>query len=502
MPPLFRKILIANRGEIAVRIIRTCRELGIASVAVFSEADQTALYTRLADEAIYIGPPTPRDSYLSIEKLLDAARKTGAQAIHPGYGFLSENADFAQAVNQNGLIFIGPSAEAIREMGDKSRARLIMHAAGVPVVPGYQGPEDLAGFQSTAQKIGYPVLVKAAAGGGGKGMRVVNHPAELESAMSAARREALHAFGDQRLILEAYIPNARHIEFQILADHYGNLLHLFERECSIQRRHQKVIEESPSPYLSPSLRAKMGQAAIAAAEAVHYQNAGTVEFIVDPSRDLFYFLEMNTRLQVEHPVTELITGLNLVAWQIRIAAGERLPFDQGQLSQRGHAIEARLYAEDPENDFLPTVGQLINFIEPSLPGVRIDSGFTSGDWISIHYDPLIAKVIAFAETRTEAAYKLQTALRETVLLGLPTNWRFLLEILSSDDFLDGRLYTTWVEDRFADWRAPHCDVPVEVLVAAALTQFQSLNSAGTYSTDGEPYNPWRVANQYRFGEQR
>jgi acetyl-CoA carboxylase biotin carboxylase subunit len=502
MQPPFRKILIANRGEIAVRIIRACRELGIGSVAVYSEIDQNSFHTRLADEAILIGPAAPRESYLSTEKIIAAAKKAGAQAIHPGYGFLSENAAFARAIEENGLVFIGPPAISIEQMGDKSRARQIMKAAGVPIIPGFQGDDNLASFQLAAQDIGYPVLVKAAAGGGGKGMRVVVHPAELENAMSAARREALHAFDDQRLILEAYIPNARHIEFQILGDQHGNLLHLFERECSIQRRHQKIIEETPSPYLRELMRKQMSQAAIAAARAIHYHNAGTVEFIVDPSRQEFYFLEMNTRLQVEHPITEFVTGIDLVAWQIRIAGGEHLPFNQNDIYQRGHAIEARLYAEDPENNFLPAAGQLLQYVEPNIPGVRIDTGFTSGDSVSIHYDPLIAKFVAYAESRVDAINKLQEALRESIVLGLPTNWRFLLDILSREEFINGELYTTWVEDRFSSWQAPQCEVPLEVLVAAALTQFHGLSPLREAHPENDPFSPWRAANSFRTGEMR
>jgi 3-methylcrotonyl-CoA carboxylase alpha subunit len=501
---MFSKILIANRGEIAVRIIRACREMGIATVAVYSEVDQQALHVRLADEAVFIGPAPATASYLSIENIIQAAKKTGAQAIHPGYGFLSENAVFSQAVRDAGLTFIGPPTQAIRAMGDKAKARTRMQSANVPVVPGYQGDDALENLRREAGKMGFPVLVKAAAGGGGKGMRVVWAENELDEAVAAARREALRAFGDEHLILECYIPRARHVEFQILADQYGRTLHLFERECSVQRRHQKIIEETPSPLLDVGLRAKMGAAAVAAARAVGYQNAGTIEFIVDPERKEFYFLEVNTRLQVEHPITEMVSGMDIVQWQIRIAAGEPLPITQGELHQRGHAIECRLYAEDPSNNFLPATGPLLRFHEPKGPGVRVDSGYTSGDEITIHYDPLIAKVITYAEDRTAAIRKLQSTLKETVLLGLTTNWQFLQDVLADPEFGEGQVYTTWVEDNFEDWQPPQCELPPEVLIAAALTQFQTTGipdsgaSAGKMSQD--PYSPWRVANGFRISE--
>ncbi len=400
---MIRKILIANRGEIAVRILRACRELGIQTVAVYSEADQRALHVRMADEAVPIGPPAARASYLAIDRILEAAHRTGADAIHPGYGFLSENPHFAQTVTQAGLIFIGPPSDAIQAMGDKAEARRRMLDAGVPVVPGYEGTDELDSLQQAAKQLGYPLLVKATAGGGGKGMRVVLQSSDLLESIGAAQREAQKAFNDEHLILEQYIPNARHIEFQILADTHGKTLHLFERECSVQRRHQKVLEEAPSPLLeSPAalargLRGMMGDAAVAAARAVNYQNAGTIEFIVDPDSLDYYFLEMNTRLQVEHPITEMVSGLDIVQWQIKIAGGEPLSFSQSEIGQRGHAIECRLYAEDPSSGFLPATGTLLRFIQPQGPGIRVDSGVASGDEITIHYDPLIAKLIVYAE---------------------------------------------------------------------------------------------------------
>lgn len=501
---MFKKILVANRGEIAVRVIRACREMGIASVAVYSDADRRALHVRLADEAVCIGPAPAAQSYLSIDAILQAARETGAEAIHPGYGFLSENEGFARAVEQAGLVFIGPSPEAIEAMGDKGRARERVQASGVPVVPGYQGRDDEQILVEQAGLIGYPLLAKAAAGGGGKGMRVVESAGELRDSLAAARREALHAFGDQRLILERYIPRARHIEFQVLADSNGKTLHLFERECSVQRRHQKIIEETPSPFLDPEMRSRMGAAAVAAAQAVGYRSAGTIEFIVDPESREFYFLEMNTRLQVEHPVTELVVGLDLVQWQIRIAAGEHLPFEQSDLHQRGHAMECRLYAEDPANNFLPAVGPLLRYVEAEGPGIRVDSGVTSGDEITIHYDPLIAKVSVWAEDRLSTIRRMQAALRQTVLLGVTNNNQFLQDVLASPDFQAGDIYTTWVESSFGDWQPPVCDIPPEVLAVAALTHFQPVSqnpsSSDTENSSRDLFTPWRAANGFRLGE--
>jgi len=488
--------MIANRGEIAVRIIRACREMGISSVAVHSDADRHALHVRMADDAVGIGEAPARDSYLNIENLLQAARSSGADAVHPGYGFLSESAEFARAVQEAGLIFIGPSPEAIIAMGDKGKARDRMLASGVPVTPGYQGQDDDRELSARAEEIGYPLLIKAAAGGGGKGMRVVWSAGDVPEGLAAARREARHAFGDERLILEKYIPRARHIEFQILADGYGNIVHLFERECSVQRRHQKIIEESPSPFMNDDLRARMGAAAIKAARAVGYQNAGTIEFIVDGDRN-FYFLEMNTRLQVEHPVTEWVTGVDLVQWQIRIAAGEQLNLNQEQLRQRGHALECRVYAEDPANNFLPATGTLQGVVEPRGPGVRVDSGVTSGSEVSIHYDPLIAKISTWAEDRPAAIRRMTTALRETVLLGVTHNGQFLQDILSDPDFQAANIHTTWVEDHFGDWQPPDCGLPPEILAAAALT---SQRGAGALSGDGDPFSPWKMPNAYRPGQ--
>ncbi len=498
---MFSKILIANRGEIAVRIARACRELGITAAVVYSEADRQALHVRLADEAYPIGPAEPAESYLSTPRILEAARSSGAQAVHPGYGFLAENAAFARAVEAAGLVFIGPPPEAIEAMGDKAEARRRMQAAGLPVVPGYHGPDDDRLLAQEAVRLGYPVLVKAAAGGGGRGMRVVFAADRLGEALAAARREARLAFGDDRLILERYFPHARHVEFQLLGDRFGKVIHLFERECSLQRRYQKIVEETPSPLLDADLRGRMGAAAVAAAQAVGYQNAGTVEFIVDPDSRQFYFLEMNTRLQVEHPITELVAGVDLVQWQIRLSAGERLALEPAHLVQRGHAVECRLYAEDPSTGFLPASGRLLRFVEPRGPGIRVDSGFSSGDEVSVHYDPLIAKIVAWAEDRPSALRRMQAALKETVLLGLPSNSQFLQDVLSHPDFHTGCVSTTWVEENFAAWQPSQCPLPPEVLVAAALAenQDQPAGQSPTPPPGNDPYNPWQIPNGYRPG---
>ncbi len=494
---MFKKILIANRGEIAIRIMRACRELGIQSIAVYSDADKNALHVQHADEAIYIGPAAPKESYLNIDKIIEAAKQTNADAIHPGYGFLSENASFAAAVASAQLTFIGPSAESIRLMGDKAESKIRMRQAGVPTVPGAEGLRDEAEFRKAAKEIGYPVLVKAAAGGGGKGMRIVNAESELSEAIESARREALNAFGDERLLIEKYVARAHHVEFQVFGDQHGNLIHLFERECSVQRRHQKIIEETPSPLITPELRAEMGQAAVAAAQAVGYYNAGTVEFIVDPDTLKFYFLEMNTRLQVEHPITELVVGLDLVHWQIRIAAGERFPFAQSHFTQRGHAIECRVYAEDPSSGFLPSTGTLLQFIEPRGPGIRVDSGFIAGKEVTHFYDPLLAKLIVYAEDRASAIQRMQAALKDFIVHGVTTNIDFLQIVLAHPDFANGEVTTRWVETNF-QWEPPSEPSP-EVLIAAAVAELTIPNrkSEIVNSNEPDPYSPWKVASGFR-----
>ena len=496
---MINKILIANRGEIAIRIIRACKELGIQTVAVYSDADKNALHVQHADETIYIGVASPKESYLHVDVIIRAALDSKADAIHPGYGFLSENASFAAAVASAGLIFIGPSAESIRLMGDKAESKIRVKKAGVPTVPGVEGLEKEGEFEQAAREIGYPVLVKASAGGGGKGMRIVWEEDDLPEEIQAAKREALHAFGDDRLLIEKYVSNAHHVEFQVFGDQHGNLVHLFERECSVQRRHQKIIEETPSPLLTPQLREEMGQAAVAAAKAVNYYNAGTIEFIVDPDTLKFYFLEMNTRLQVEHPVTELVTGLDLVHWQIRIADGERFPFEQSHFTQRGHAIECRVYAEDPANGFLPSTGKLTQFIEPRGPGIRVDSGFTVANEVTHFYDPLLAKLIVYAEDRVSTIQRMQAALREFIVHGVVTNIDFLQSVLAHTDFKNGKVTTRWVETKF-DWQ-PKTEPNFESLLAASLAEIivPSSKSQVSGSNEVDPYSPWKVASGFRVG---
>ncbi|HUG80992.1 MAG TPA: acetyl-CoA carboxylase biotin carboxylase subunit [Bryobacterales bacterium] len=446
---MFQKILIANRGEIAVRVIRTCRAMGIASVAVYSDADRASLHVRLADECAWIGPAAAAESYLNIERILDAARAAGADAIHPGYGFLSENAVFAEACEKAGIKFIGPPAAAMRLMGSKTSSRRAMSEAGVPVVPGTTEPlANAAEAAATAANIGYPVMLKAAGGGGGKGMRLVASADEIASAFEQAQGEAQQAFGNPDIYIEKAIRNPRHIEVQVMADEHGNVIHLGERECSLQRRHQKVLEEAPAPLVAehPRLRAEITRAAVEAAKAAGYTNAGTVEFLADAAGD-FYFLEMNTRLQVEHPVTEMITGLDLVREQILVAAGERLSLAQEDVRMHGHAIECRVYAEDPENEFLPSPGRITSLTEPSGPGVRVDSGAYEGWPVPIEYDPLIAKLIVWDETRAGAIGRLRAALREYTVGGIHTTLGFFREVVEDEDFCAGRIDTGFIGRR-------------------------------------------------------
>jgi len=494
---VFKKVLVANRGEIAIRIMRACRELGIQTVAVYSDADANARHVQFADEAILLGGAAPNESYLNMDALLRAARDSKVDAIHPGYGFLSENASFAAAIESAGLTFIGPSAASIRAMGDKAQAKLLMKKAGVPTVPGFEGLETYAEFKSAAGKIGYPVLIKAAAGGGGKGMRVVNAEDELKEALEIAKREALNSFGDERLLIEKYLADAHHIEMQVFGDQHGNLVHLFERECSVQRRHQKIIEESPSPLLTPELREKMGQAAVNAAKAVGYYNAGTVEFIFDPVLSSFFFLEMNTRLQVEHPVTEFVTGLDLVHWQLRVAAGEKFPFNQGDIHQHGHAIECRVYAEDPSNGFLPSTGNLLQFIQPQGPGIRVDSGFAAGDEVTHFYDPLLAKLIVQAGSREDAAKRMMNALKDFIVHGVVTNIDYMRAVLETEDFKQGKISTRWVETKFGAWAVPQPEL--HALIAAALTDvlFVGGRIQPAVSNETDPFNPWKQTGNYR-----
>jgi acetyl-CoA carboxylase, biotin carboxylase subunit len=461
----FAKVLIANRGEIAVRVIRACRELGMGAVAVFSEADRDALHVRLADEALPIGPPPSRDSYLRIDRVLEAVRASGADAVHPGYGFLAENPEFARACEAAGVAFIGPRSETIALMGEKTSARREATAAGVPIVPGTLEPiADLAELARAADAIGYPVMLKAASGGGGKGLRLVASRDELEAALARARSEAKGAFGDDRVYLEKALVRPRHVEIQVLADTHGNAVHLFERECSIQRRHQKLIEESPSPIVTPELRERMGALSLALVRRVGYVNAGTLEFLVDASGQP-YFLEMNTRLQVEHPVTELVTGVDLVRLQIRIAEGGVLPLRQDELQQRGHAIECRVYAEDPDQGFLPSPGRITALRAPGGPGVRDDSGVYAGAEVPVHYDPLVSKLAVWAESRAAAIERMRRAVAEYRLLGIRTTLPFFARVLRDPAFVAGEIDTGFVT-RMLEEAKPD-QPPLEVAIAAA-----------------------------------
>lgn len=497
----FQSVLIANRGEIAVRVARACRKLGLRSVAVYSQADAGALHTQIADEAVLIGPADAKQSYLNAERILQAAHESRSEAIHPGYGFLAENAEFAEAVMAAGLTWIGPPAEAMRAMGDKAGARTLMEKAGVPVLPGYQGADDDGSLAKAAKTLGFPLLVKAAAGGGGVGQRIVNEASQLAEAFGAARREAAHAFGDERLILEKYLQSARHVEVQVLGDQHGKLLHLFERECSLQRRRQKIVEETPSPLLDEPLRSKMTKAARAAATAVGYTNAGTIEFLVDPQTREFYFLEMNTRLQVEHPITELTTGLDVVEWQLRIASGEQLPFEQSDIKQQGHAMECRIYAEDPTNGFLPQAGRVLRLAWPGGDGVRLDEGISEGGEVSTHYDPLLAKLSVHAVSRKEAVATMQAALEKTALLGVTNNLEFLQAVLSDADVQAGEYDTAFIERRFAGWQ-PDAALPIEALLAAAVLEMPEQPMAQAGEEDADTYSPWASGNGFRMGERR
>jgi len=495
-------VLIANRGEIAVRVARACRQLGLESVAVFSEADKGALHTLAADRAVAIGPAPARASYLNVEALLAAARAAGADAVHPGYGFLAENGAFARAVEDAGLTWVGPPPAAITTMGDKLAARATVERAGVPLVPGGTvTPGDTRDAARRAAALGYPVLVKAAAGGGGKGMRAVASEAELADALAAARREAESAFADGRVYLEKLLVRPRHVEVQVLGDRHGTLVHLGERECSVQRRHQKIVEETPCPIMSPALRAQMTEAALAAARAVEYTSAGTIEFLLDES-GRFYFLEMNTRVQVEHPITELVTGVDIVAAQLRVAAGEPLGFTQADVTWRGHAIEARLYAEDPASNFFPSAGPILGLREPAGPGIRVDAGVSGGTVVPVDYDPLLTKISAWGADRETARVRLLGALRDTAVLGPVTNLAFLQDVLAHAAFARGATHTGFLGEHFAAWRQKEGQAEGDEVVAAlaaALANSRPGAAAGQSDAATVIPTPWDTLGAWRLG---
>jgi 3-methylcrotonyl-CoA carboxylase alpha subunit len=499
---VFKKILIANRGEIACRVIRTARRMGVKTVAVYSDADRNALHVSMADEAVFIGAPPPRESYLLHERIIEACAKTGAEAVHPGYGFLSENAEFSRLCKDKGIVFIGPPEAAIESMGSKSAAKTIMSEAGVSVVPGYHGNDQSTGkIRNAADEMGYPVLLKAVAGGGGKGMRLVRSEEEFDEACAAARREAASSFGSDELLVEKYLTRPRHVEFQIFCDRHGNAVYLFERDCSVQRRHQKVIEEAPAPGMSPDLRQHMGQAAVQAARAINYEGAGTVEFLLDQDGS-FYFMEMNTRLQVEHPVTEMITGQDLVEWQLRIASGEPLPLQQDELEINGHAFEARIYAEDPDNDFLPATGTLTYLQAPEENRhVRVDTGVLQGDEVSVYYDPMIAKLIVWDENRERALVRLARALSEYRVSGVTTNISFLYNLATSKPFVEGDLDTGFIENhRGLLFHDSETDRVQDLPLASLYLLLRMEQSSRSRASSTDPWSPWNASDAWRLNE--
>jgi len=485
---MFQKILIANRGEIAVRIIRACNELGVKTVAIYSDADRTSLHVALADEAYHVGPSAPSASYLVKEKIIEIAKTSKAEAIHPGFGFLAENETFAEMCEKEGIVFIGPSSKSIRLMGDKVTARKIAQETGVPLAPGSEGAVSDVEAGVIAKKIGYPIMIKASAGGGGKGMRLVLKEDDFKSSLRMARSEARSSFGDDSVYIEKFVEQPRHVEIQVIGDLHGNILHLFERECSIQRRHQKVIEETPSPAINAKTRKKMGEVAVKISEAVSYHGAGTVEFILDQKGN-FYFLEMNTRIQVEHPVTEMVTGFDIVKWMIRIANGEKLPFKQKNITMKGHAIECRVYAEDPEMNFIPSPGKIVYFRAPNGPGIRNDSSIYSGSEITPFYDPMISKLIVWGETREVAISKMISALKEFVVLGVKTNIGFLLRVMANNEFKEGTIDTGFIE-RHSDTLKPTSLDIEPALVAAAIAMRDA--SHDIEKTKYRPASNWKL----------
>ena len=497
---MFKKILIANRGEIALRVIRASREMGIATVAVYSAVDRGARHVQMADEAVFIGPPPPLESYLNIDAIVSAAKSTGAEAIHPGYGFLAENPQFARRCEESDLVFIGPDSRALALVGDKVASRKAAAGIKAPLIPGMMAVgKALREFEEAAKRIGYPILIKASGGGGGKGMHIVRSPKELSSAIETSRREARSAFGDDSVYLEKYLEQPRHVEFQVLADRHGGIVHLFERECSIQRRHQKILEETPSVALDDKLRQRMGETAVAIIKATNYHNAGTVEFLLDKDRN-FYFLEVNARIQVEHPITEMVMGVDLVKLQIRIASGEALPFQQSDLKQRGHAIECRIYAENPEQGFLPSPGKILLVEEPEGPNIRCDSGIYSGIEVTPHYDPILSKLIVWSEDRESARRRMISALSDYVILGIPTTVAFLTDVVSHPEFAAGNTHTHFIEQYLPQWRKDERDGNLlEIaLIAGALAGSQP-SSVGVREQMPRRPTPWQTAGKWTIG---
>ncbi len=498
---MIKKILIANRGEIAVRIVNACREMSIPTVAVFSTVDRNSLHVQKADEAYCIGDPPPLESYLNIDKIVQVTKESGADAIHPGYGFLAENADFSERCEKEGIVFIGPNSKALRLVGDKVASRKTMTEAKIPIIPGMMSSgKDSSKFKEAAEKIGYPVMIKASAGGGGKGMRVIQSPGDLEKGVEAGMREAKSAFGDESVYLEKYIEEPRHVEFQVLADNHGKVVHLCERECSIQRRHQKIVEETPSCARDEKLREKMGEVAKKVIEVSGYNNAGTVEFLLDKNRN-FYFLEVNARLQVEHPITELVTGVDLVKQQIRIASGEKLSLDQDEIKQRGHAIECRVYAEDPENNFFPSSGKILFMKEPTGPGIRHDCGIYSGLEVSVYYDPILSKVIAWGESREDARKRMVLALSGYTVLGIKTCIEFLSALMQHPEFVSGNTQTSFIDKNMSDWIGKKRGKRFinEALIAAAISsQARPTGRRGVKTTEEMP-GPWLTLGKWSLG---
>ncbi len=498
---MFKKILIANRGEIAIRVARACRELNIPTVGIYSTIDENSSHVRYMDEALCIGEPAPQESYLNIERIIDVAHKVGAEAVHPGYGFLAENAEFAKACEDARITFIGPTSKALALVGDKVASRNTVKSVGVPIIPGMEAASaDMSTFKKMAEQVGYPVIVKASLGGGGKGMRIVRTVSELEESIAAGRREAKSAFGDATVFLEKYVETPRHIEFQVLRDNHGSVIHLFERECSIQRRHQKIIEETPSPVLDSELRRKMGEAAKQVITAADYTNAGTVEFLLDKNKN-FYFLEVNARVQVEHPITEMVTGVDLVHQQILIAAGEKITLQQDQVTQRGHAIESRIYAEDPENNFMPSPGQILFLHEPSGPGVRVDSGIYQQWNVPPHYDPILSKLITWAETRKMSIARMSHVLENYIILGIKTNIGFLKRIMETSAFRNGDYHTHFIDEHEEELLPTHDMLHTALIAQALLTQEKResvrVPPAGKYGQRIES-TPWQELGQWEL----